>query len=106
MQVVQRDDGATVPTEGERVLEVRELGAKPSQHPRQRPGHAKLLRPRRQRDRLDAVRDEFRPPRHSGEVKVGRDERQLPQEVQDVCLLAGPVPAEHVRVEHDHATAS
>ena len=88
------------------MLEVRELRLQPAQQPRQRPGHAKLLRPRGHLDRLDAVGYELRTPGHGSEGQVGRHLRQLPQQIEDIRLLAGAVAAEYIGVQHDHATAS
>ena len=50
-------------------------------------------------------------PRHRGNPEAGRrrERPQLAQQVPDVRLVAGPLAAEHVRVDHDqrvgHATA-
>jgi hypothetical protein len=45
-------------------------------------------------------------PRYGGEPKVGRNDGQLPQQVEDVGLLAGAVAAEHIGVEYDHTSSS
>ncbi len=73
------------------MLEVHELGPEAVQQAGQRPCHAQLLGLRRQLDRLDTARDEVGPPGHRRELEVGRDERQLAQQVEDVRLLAGAV---------------
>ena len=99
------DDGAALPAERDGVLEVRELGPQAPEQARQRPGHAQLLRPRRQLDRLDAGRHEPGKPRHRREAKVGRRRRQLAQQVRHVRLVPGASAAEHVGVEHDHASS-
>jgi hypothetical protein len=39
-------------------------------------------------------------------ARVGRDARQLTQEVRDVGLIPRPVAAEHVRIDNDHSSSS
>ncbi len=70
------------------------------------PGHPRLLEARRQLDRLDAGRDEVGAARDGGEAQVGREPRQLAQQVRDVGLVAGALAAEHVGVDQDHASSS
>ena len=106
VEVVEGDDGAPPPAEWKCVLEVREAGAQRAQEARQRPGHSRLLQAGRQLDRVDARRHSRGVARDGGETEVGRDTRQLAQEVLDVRLLAGPVPAEYVRVDHDEIARS
>ncbi len=105
-EVVQRDDGATPPAQRQRMLEVRELGPEPAEQSRQRPRHPLLLQPRGQLDRLDTVGHELGMARHGREAQVGRDARQLAQQVRDVRLVARARAAEHVGVDEDHATSS
>ena len=91
------------------MLEVRDRGVEAAQEPGQGRRHPPDLAARLQLHRLDPVRDEVGPPRHRGEAKVG-DARELAQEGGDVGLVAGSLPPEHVRVDHDergaHAAAS
>jgi hypothetical protein len=105
-EVVQRDDAATVPAQRERMLEVRERGAETAEQSRQRPCHPHLLQRRREANRLDAVGHELRMARHGREAKVGRHTRKQAEQVRDVRLVAGARPAEHVGVDHDHASSS
>ena len=88
------------------MLEVGELRPPLPQQPRQRPCHPQLLRPRRECDGLDPVRHELGVPRHGREREVGRDRRQMPEEVQNVGLVPGAVATEDVGVDQDHATSS
>ena len=88
------------------MLEVRHLRVEPTQQARKRPRHARLLEARRQVDRLDSVGHELGVARHRGEVEIGRDNRQLAQEVQHVGLLAGAIAAEDIGVEDDHRSSS
>ena len=72
--------------------------------------HSKLLVSRRQVKRLHARRHKLRPPRDRREPKVRRHLRQGAQQLLDVRLVAGAMPAEDVGVHDDerfrHAAAS
>jgi len=81
-------------------------GPQPAQQQRHAHGHAQLLDSRRQLDRLDAVGNELRMPRHGGEAEVGRNDWQLPQQVEHVGLLTGAVAAKHIGVEQNHTSSS
>jgi hypothetical protein len=50
-------------------------------------------------DRLDAVGDESGIARHRRDSQIVRHVWQLAEQVQDVRLVAGASPAEHVRVD-------
>ncbi len=58
---------------------------------------------RAERQRLDAGGDELGVTRGGRDAQAGalRERRQLAQEVQDVRLVARPLPPEHVRVDDD-----
>jgi hypothetical protein len=90
------------------MLEVRDARAEAAEQPRKRPTHPPLLGAGRQLDRLDAVGDELRVPRHRGEAEVGGGPGEGPEQVQDVRLVAGPLAPEDVGIhEHvDHLAAS
>ena len=57
-------------------------------------------------ERLDAVGHELGMPGDGCEAQVRRNERKPAQQIQQIGLLARAVAAEHVRVEHDHASSS
>ena len=92
------------------MQEVRDGRADVPQQARDRPGHPQLLASRGQVQRLDAFGHELRPARDRSEAKIVCDTRQRTQELLDIRLVAGPLPPEHVGVDHDerlvHATAS
>ena len=69
-------------------------------------GHPRLGEPRGQLDRLDALGNQLGMPRDRGELEVGRDAGQLPEQVLDVGLVARALPAENVGVDQDHATSA
>ncbi len=101
-------DGRQAGEERQRVLEVGEPRPEPPDEPRQPPRHAPLLRAGVKLDRLDTVRNEVRVPRDGRKAEIRSHVRQLPEQIGDVGLVAGPLAAEDVGVqEHvDHAAAS
>jgi hypothetical protein len=105
-EVVDGDDGAALPPERDRVLEVRELRPEPAEQARQRPRHAQLLRARGKRDRRHARGDEPGVARDRAELELGHRRRQLAQQVRDVRLVPGARAPEHVGVEDDQASSS
>ena len=92
------------------MLEMRERRAQPAQQTRHRPAHPELLGGCAEDDRLDPGGHELWMPRDRREPELIAAERRQPAEqVLDVGLVAGPLPAEHVGVEHDerlHAAPS
>ena len=99
---------AAAPAERQRVLEVRELGLQAPQQPRQRPGHPQLLRAAPGSSiGSTPVGHELGVPRDRGEA-AGRARRpgSSRSRFEHVGLVAGALPAEHVGVEHDHASSS
>src|SRR5207245_10498438 len=98
------DGGARTP-ERQRVQKVRDRRADTPQQARDRPGHPQFLAPRWQVQRLDAFGHELGPARNRGEAKIVCDPRKRAQELLDVRLVAGPLPAEHVGVDHHERLA-
>ena len=92
------------------MLEVRERGPEAAEQARHRPGHPQLLRAGAELDRLDTPGDELGVARDRGEAELVAGERGQPAEqVLDVGLVAGALPAEDVGVDDDerrHAAAS
>ena len=68
---------------------------------RDRARHPQLLALRGELQRLDAGRHELGAPRDRSETKVVGDGGQRRKELFDVRLVTGPVPAEHVGIDHD-----
>src|SRR5437667_853958 len=84
------------------MLEVRQRGSDAPQQPGDAPGHSQLLELRLELDRLDPVRDELGPAGDRAEAELLAPQGgQPPEQVLDVRLVAGPLPAEHVGVDDD-----
>jgi hypothetical protein len=84
------------------VLEVGERRPQPAEELWQRPRHAHFLRPGAEPDRFHSVRDELRAARDCRKAEVSAaDRREQPQQVLDVRLVPGPLPAEDVGVDDD-----
>jgi hypothetical protein len=109
-EVVDGHDRRARAAQGQRVLEVRHVRPQPSERARDGPRHSQLLRPSRQRDRLDSGRDEIGPPAERGEAQlVATELGEAPKQVLHVRLVPRPLAPEHVRVDDDeraHAAAS
>ena len=60
---------------------------------------------RRQRDRLDSRRHELGAARDRGEAQAVADGGERAEQILDVRLVAGALPAEHVGVDHDERIA-
>ena len=87
------------------MQEVRECRLDAAQQPRERERHPELLAPRREDERLDPVRDELGATRHGRDPQLAALPPERAEQALDVGLVAGPVPAERVRVDHDERPA-
>ena len=86
--------------------QVRERGSEPAKRARHRPEHAHLLGAGRQVDRIDAGRYEIRSASEGGEAELAAGQlRQATEQVLDIGLVAGPLPAQHVRIDYDEGGA-
>ena len=90
------------------MLCMRERRTQAAERTRERPRHAHLLRARREAERLGPIWDELGMARHRDEpdAGLGRERAELAEEIERVCLVARPMPAEDVRIEDDDAHAS
>ncbi len=104
--VVDRDDTRRRWAQREGVLSVAEVRAESAERPGKRPRHAELLRASLELAGLDALGHELGMPGDGDEAQVGRDARQLAQQVPDVRLVARALAAEDVGVDDDEAHAS
>ena len=84
---------------------MRERRPQPAEHQRHAHRHAQLLQARRQPDRLDAVRDEFRVARDGREAKSVSGAGQRAQQLLDVRLVARSVASEHIRIDNHERIA-
>ena len=100
-EVVDRDDGASAVARRDDVVEVRQRRLEPLEEARQPVRHAHRLAPGRERERLDAFRNEIRAACDRGEPLLVRERRELAEERGDVRLVAGATAPEHVRVDDD-----
>ena len=78
-----------------------------AEQPRQRPEHPQLLDRRPEHERLDPGRDELGMSRGRRDPQAGvaGERSKLAQKVAHVRLVAGAMPAEHVRVDDDERLA-
>ncbi len=106
-EVVNGDDARAAQTQRERVLRVHEVGAEPSEQPRERDGHSEHLRARTKLDGLDAGGNELRTPGDAGEpeARCRGQQRQLAEQIAHVGLVAGPLAPENVGVDGDERHA-
>ena len=90
------------------VLRMAEIGADVSERTWQRPGHAEILGTSPELDRLDPSGNEVGPARdcHEPNPSLGRQRRELAEQVADVGLVARPLAPEDVGVERDHPHVS
>ncbi len=85
---------------------MRERGAEPAERARNSVQHSHLLQARRNVHGLDAGRDELGTPGQRRETEiVAGERRQAREQILDVGLVARPLPAEHVGVDHDERSA-
>jgi hypothetical protein len=105
---VDRDDARARQSERQRVLEVPQGGAETAEQARQRQRHPQLLRRGRELDGLDPRRDELGMPGDGSDpqARVGRERRQLAEEVEHVGLVARSAAAENVGVDDHERHAS
>ena len=104
-EVVDRDHSRARRAERDRVLRVHERSADAPEQAGQRPEHPCLLDVRTQSERLDPVG------RSSGlrvTAAIRRPDSaapELPEQVEDVGLVAGALPTEHVGIDDDERVA-
>ena len=88
------------------LQEVRERRPVAPEEERHADGHPHLLALGAEANGLDPGRDELRVAGHGDEPEVGRDAGQLADQVRHIRLVARPLAAEHVGVDHDHRSSS